>query len=214
MLKTKIKASKITNLTDARYFSAWDVEYVGFNLEEGTDSYIKPSTVLAMKEWLEGPKFIGELGSFPSLEFVVELVDKLNLDGVQVGTFCELEMIREIHKQEIPIIKEIVWSENSDWDDLHNEYDLLSPFVDCFLIDFSQNNFSIGMINDFQKQMQEFSAKHNTLIDISIPINELDSFLEKIEPYGLAIKGGEEEKVGYKSFDEVDGIFESLEIFE
>jgi len=34
--------------------------------------------------------------------------------------------------------------------------------------------------------------------------------LAKLQPYGLSIKGGEEEKVGFKSFDEVDEIFEVL----
>ncbi len=214
MLKTKIKASRITNLTDARYFSAWDVEYIGFNLEEGNDSYIKPHLVVAMKEWLEGPKFIGELGSFPDVEEVKELVEKIKLDGIQVGTFCEPNLIRQIHTLGIPIIKEIVWSENSDWDDIFNEYDLIGHSVECFIIDFSHNNFQMKDVNGFNENVKQLCANQSTFIDIEIPSQEINSFLENVNPKGLAIKGGDEEKVGYKSFDEVDKIFEALEIFE
>ena len=40
-----IKASRITNLTDARYFAAKEVDFLGFNLEEGTEG----AAFLAMK---------------------------------------------------------------------------------------------------------------------------------------------------------------------
>ena len=49
----------ITNLTDARYFSAWEVEWLGFNLSQGEENAISPLQVAAMREWVEGPKIVG-----------------------------------------------------------------------------------------------------------------------------------------------------------
>jgi phosphoribosylanthranilate isomerase len=47
-----IKASRVTNLTDARYFAARGASYIGFNLEEGTEDYLDPIYMKAIKEWL------------------------------------------------------------------------------------------------------------------------------------------------------------------
>ncbi|MGK0390756.1 MAG: phosphoribosylanthranilate isomerase [Maribacter sp.] len=210
MLKTKIKASRITNLTDARYFSAWEVAYIGFNLEEGNDSYIPPVNVKAMKGWLEGPQFVGEFGSFIDVESVVNLVDALALDAIQVGTLCSQETIQTLHEKEIPIIKEITWNETSNWETVQKEYADLAPFVELFLIDFSQNSFSI---DDMKEQIIDICQLHPTFIDADIKGVDAEGFLAETQAFGLAIKGGDEEKVGYKSFDDLDDIFEALEIF-
>ncbi len=213
MLKTKVKASQVTNLTDARYFSAWDVEFLGFDLEENSETYIDPTKVAAMIEWLEGPKMIGEFGSFPDLEKMNLYKEQLNLFGVQVGSFCEPELIKKIKEKDIYIIKEIVVSEETDWDDVYSEFDLLENFVDCFLLDFSRNKIDVENNLEIKNHLEKLCRIHDTFIDGILSPEYLDDFLEKIDPYGLAMKGGEEEKIGYKSFDEMDDIFEALEIF-
>ena len=91
MSKLVIKASEITNLTDARYFSAWGADYLGFNLVEGTDSFIEPIQLNAIKEWLSGPKIIAELGSMADKDSIKFCLETLKLDGVQVGYFTPKE---------------------------------------------------------------------------------------------------------------------------
>ena len=73
MLKTKIKANSITNLTDARYFAAWEVEWLGFNLNPGES--IALQQVPAIKDWVDGVKIVGEL-SQPSPEEAKLLVTR------------------------------------------------------------------------------------------------------------------------------------------
>ncbi len=69
MLKTLVKASNITNLTDARYFSALEVEWLGYHLEKGAETYIEPQNIIAIKEWVEGPKTVGEFGLQSKADF-------------------------------------------------------------------------------------------------------------------------------------------------
>ena len=59
MLKIKVKASSIANLTDARYFAARGVEWLGFPLGGGGDG-LDLATVKAMSEWVDGVVFVGE----------------------------------------------------------------------------------------------------------------------------------------------------------
>ncbi len=53
MLKTKVIADNILNLTDARYFSAYGVDYLIFNL-----SNINQESITEIKEWVEGVKIL------------------------------------------------------------------------------------------------------------------------------------------------------------
>ena len=86
MLKTKIKASKVANLTDARYFAAWEVDWLGFSFDPASDAYVDPKKMLAMRGWIEGPKIVGEFG-VATVDSIREAYDILNLDMVQVGPF-------------------------------------------------------------------------------------------------------------------------------
>ena len=59
-----IKASRLTNLTDARYFAAKDVQFLGFNLEAGTPGHLDPMYMRAIREWVQGPVILGEFMEF------------------------------------------------------------------------------------------------------------------------------------------------------
>ena len=62
MLKLKIKANDITNLTDARYFAAKEATWLTFNFVEKTPTYIEPMTARAIFEWVEGVEIVGSAG--------------------------------------------------------------------------------------------------------------------------------------------------------
>jgi len=56
-LKTFVKASKINNLSDARYFAALEVDYIGFDGLPTSANYIAPGKQLEIAGWLSGPKY-------------------------------------------------------------------------------------------------------------------------------------------------------------
>jgi len=84
MLKLSVKASQITNLTDARYFAAREVEWLGFNLDTGSENAIPPQQISAIKEWVEGPKIVVEFG-LQSPDEIKQAVDYFDLDAIQVA---------------------------------------------------------------------------------------------------------------------------------
>lgn len=53
MLKTKVLAMDIENLSDARYFAAWGVDFLSFNAKELTREEITE-----MIQWVEGPAYL------------------------------------------------------------------------------------------------------------------------------------------------------------
>ncbi len=209
MLKTNIKAGQITNLTDARYFAAWEVEWLGFNLEPNTESYIIPTEVAALKEWVEGPKIIGEFG-MQSAEDIRAMVNTLELDAVQLGMFVGEDVLEKLDG--ISVIKEIVIEDVSTLTtDVIFHIEKFESYTDTFLIILDKNNISYDDLDVTNRAfLQSITQTHNILLSIVVEANQLDDLLETIQPLGLHVKGGAEEKVGFKSFDDLDDIFEAL----
>ena len=87
MLKTVVKASSIANLTDARYFAAWHVEWLGFDLSPSGLERLSLPQVKEIKDWIEGPKIVGELGVWEPAQSQ-EIINFLSLEYIQVGMYA------------------------------------------------------------------------------------------------------------------------------
>jgi phosphoribosylanthranilate isomerase len=212
MLRTKIKAGSITNLTDARYFAAWEVEWLGFNFDSGADSYISPQVMKAIREWIDGPKIVGEF-NLHTAEEIAEAVGLLSLDAIQAGMFTEAATLIEL-KPSVPVIKEIVIEKAGSEDDLREALQAFTPPAQFFLLNFDKNGVSWQSL----KQGKPFSIDFLTGLCLQYPIMlsiDLDpvsvvEILDTLPLIGLNVAGGEEERVGFKSFDELDEIFEAI----
>ena len=213
MLKTKVKASSITNLTDARYFAAWEVEWLGFNLESGSENSVSPQFVNAVKDWVDGVKIIGEFGLASPNEINLA-VESMNLDGVQVGMFTSLNEVSEMGN--IPIIKEIIIASEISENGLNEILKNFAPHCEAFILNFDKNRISFNNIKSEKilssAILQNFCQNYPIILSLNLDANILSEISETINPLGINVLGGEEEKVGVKSFDELDEIFESIEI--
>lgn len=214
MLKTKVKAGAITNLTDARYFAAREVEWLGFNFEQGSDHYIEPVAMKAIKEWVDGVKIVGEFGTH-RIEDIQKAIEILELDFIQVGMFTGKEDLKKL--QGSTIIREIVVEKSSTENDIVDCIkDLLSE-VDIFLLDFAKNGIDWNDLKNGQHVaipfLKKLCGQCKILIAIDLSAENVVELLEVLKPYGLHLKGGEEEQVGLKSFDELDDVLDVLEIY-
>ena len=176
MLKTRIKASQITNLTDARYFAARDVEWLGFNLDAGTDNFIHPQNIKAIKEWLEGPKIVGEFGMQDSSE-INAAIDFLDLDVVQVGMFAD---VSSLDLKDAKLIKEIVIEQETDYYDLRTTLESDSAHVDIFLLNYSKNNISWNDIASKHQALKEICNRFKVILSIDFELDQLEEILQTI----------------------------------
>lgn len=91
-----VKASSVTNLTDARYFAAKEVNYLGFNLEEGSPGYLEPASMKAIREWIAGPHIVGEFEN-AGIDHVLAAIEFYNLDVVQLKADNHLKVLDEFY---------------------------------------------------------------------------------------------------------------------
>ncbi len=211
MLNISVKASQVTNLTDARYFAAREVEWLGFNLDTGTEKSIHPQQISAIKEWIQGPKIVGEFG-LQSPDEIKMAAEYFALDAVQIGLFADTEAVYKTI--DTPILKEII-IQNEDFAGVETLMDAQSSFVAVFILDLVKNDILWSDLSESTiLLLQRLCSKYKVLFNISLSIEKLSTFIEDLKPYGLVLYGDEEEKVGYKSFDELDNILDFLEIEE
>lgn len=200
-----IKASSITNLTDARYFAAREVDFLGFNLEAGTVGYLDPIYMKAMREWVEGPRIVGEFALSPA-EVVREAARFYGLDAVQLSlgvhgqelsAFEGLTVLLKLPGTADPAALEPLLYEASDW-------------VSLFVLDFTEKNLSWADLQPFAGAWQQLFSQFRSLIQLDAAPALWPEILTQLRPAGLALRGGEEEQVGVKSFEEIEEIFDAL----
>lgn len=211
MLTTKVKASEIANLTDARYFAALEVEWLCFNLEQGTETYIEPNTIIAIKEWIEGPKIVGTFG-MQTTEYIQQAVSTIGLDAIQLGHFAQMNQILTL--KDVPIIKEVFIGEQLNTDEIGEHIFMYSTYVSSFSLRGSVSWTSIKENPSQVAFLKKLCADYDIIIDFDFKANEVNELLHAISPLGINVKGGEEEAVGVKSFDELDELFENIIIEE
>lgn len=186
MLSHSVLATNITNLTDARYFAAREVPFLSFIIDEGHPEYVSPVKIAAIKEWVEGPKILGYTEGLTN-QSLLQKLEEYDLDGIHLGPFATIELVAKL--DETTILKEIKEVSNlQDWLSISDAIIYTGPEkVQTILFQMR----GIKLFSDDTSLLSE--ANKDTL--------------------GLVLKGSEEEKPGYKSYDHIDDILESLEIY-
>lgn len=214
MLKTKVKANSITNLTDARYFAAWGVEWLSFNFDSGADTYITPQNMMAIKEWVDGVKIVGafQLHDTPAIQ---QAIQNLDLDYIQAGLFTPIEVIMDLANRP-PLIKELIIGPNEVPAGLNEIIETFAPHTAWYQFNFAKNGISWTDLQQKEaiwlEALKGWNKDMNILLDLHFEPNQLTEILATLPQAGLCLQGGVEERVGYKSFEELDEIFELLEV--
>ena len=212
MSKPLIKAGHIENLTDARYFAARDVEWLGFRLDEKDEEAISIHELNAIKEWVEGPKILAEIG-FLNLATDSLLEQLSGIDGVQISGYSNTS--EHILHPSQTIIREIVVQEDGE---IPVDISKFSE-NEIILFDLEKNNVHPGKLNFSMKAYFDWLRSLVTqvsqyILDVPFSGKELFSFVQDFEPMAIQLKGSEEEKVGFKSYDDIDDFFEYFEDWE
>jgi phosphoribosylanthranilate isomerase len=58
--------------------------------------------------------------------------------------------------------------------------------------------------------LQRICQQNAVILNFNANAKQLNTLIQSINPQGISLKGGEEERVGYKSFDELNDVFDTL----
>lgn len=209
MLKLDVFAGTIANLTDARYFAAREAKWLGFNMDKMNPSAVSEMEVNAIKEWLDGVEIVGEFGDI-SNEDLMGTVERIGFDAVLAGPFTSREAIEGLN---IPVFKEVVVEPAMSENDLSNLLEDFEGAVAYYVLDFDKNKVVPGS-NISLEFLKELSEQYQLIVSFPWETYSIESAVQDASWAGILMRGGEEEKVGFKSFDDLDEILDFLEIEE
>lgn len=203
-LNTIVLVNQITNLSDARYCAGMGVEMLGFKLQPEHPQHITPQEFKEISGWVSGVKLVGEVQELPTQE-VEEILLNYKVDMLQLNS---LYLIEELDELPLPIILRVMIDKDTVEENLLGLLELYHPHVEYFLID-SDDFRSIDETN--YKFLRDISKSYPIIIGFGLTKENTREALDMIHPAGIALKGSEEIRPGFKNFDELEEIFEQLE---
>jgi phosphoribosylanthranilate isomerase len=197
-LKTLVKVSNITNLSDARYCAGMGVEIIGFVMDKHSADYISPEKMKEIKSWVAGVLTVGETQS-ADYEEVKTFVQEYGIDILQISDASLLPQISDLGK---PIILKLDF-DSEYFEDYLERY---SQFVEFFLVDG-------GELSDFARYtLKEYAFNYPIVLDFGVTVDSVNELLDEMHLHGIALKGSNEIRPGSKDYDELRDILEIIEI--
>ncbi len=198
-LKLPVFIHSITNLSDARFFSAYGVDWLSFDRSPNSTLSLPIEQIKEITNWVEGPQIAFNVVNC-STDEIKQFQSEFDVDGFVLDEFQNQDW--SYTGQEM--FTTILIQPNLDWTDLAKRIESLhtNVLIDCYTNQVQISEEEIRLIGQIQ-------SKFSIFLDGKLMTNHLDQ-LVKHSNCGIVLHGGEEEKVGIRSFDEVQDIMEYL----
>ena len=202
-LRHRVKAASVANLTDARYFAAMGVHYLGFELRPGVPGAVSAHVLEALRAWVSGPLIVGELAG-TSPETLANLARELQLDAVEVGPDDDVRTVKDV--TQLPVLQRLApWTGDPA---LLARAAPVGELVEAFVLPLPEHSLEASAAD--WKSLRSFCEQYPVLLEVPGDASSSANLAQRVEALGLQVRGGEEEAVGVKSFDELDELFEAL----
>ncbi|QKZ14804.1 N-(5'-phosphoribosyl)anthranilate isomerase [Spirosoma sp. KUDC1026] len=203
MLKTLVKISNVTNLSDARYCAGMGVDMLGFSMDEDAPDYVDPKKFNEIKSWVAGVQIVGETTAIDP-EQIEQLLTTYQPDLLQVEEVALLPYLGSYGK---PLILRIDVSQIT-----LDQLDMLAytgiDSAEYMLLD---GTAPVHLDDDLKQSLQRLAGRYPVLLGTGISVDNVHALLDELPVKGIALRGGEEERPGNKEFGELMDILEAIE---
>ena len=196
-LRYFVHVSSVSNLSDARYCSGMMVDSLGYNLDENSESRISYKTANEISKWVNGVKFVAEFNNSSS-KYINKILDNSFFDAIEIDFKKSISDLK-FDPQNI-IIK--ITDPNSIDHKINNYLKSNFPLTQTIVVD----NISSSSINKLEVLDKRFMIIVN-------PFDKLENMLKILDKYkyGILLKGSNEIRPGFKDYDTISDILESIE---
>lgn len=206
-LRSFVKISAVTNLSDARYCAGMYVNLIGFDLEENSKNFTSSQKFNEITGWLSGVDFVAEFQSTHP-EKILTLVQEYN--GISFIETMEETYLRMLVNSSYGIILKKELESEEDLDDLIAKAQFFKDFGVVLYLVSESLELNVSLI----KKLKTLASSADVLLGFGIEPETVGKTIEETGIKGIALEGGEEIKPGLKDFDELAEILEALEVEE
>ncbi|WP_209332583.1 phosphoribosylanthranilate isomerase [Lunatimonas salinarum] len=204
-LKTFVKISTVSNLSDARYCAGMYVDLMGFCLEKHQADFLGPGAYKEITDWLFGPAYVAEFDSYDPEKVLETLSQYPGISFIQVTKEIYLPMLFNSGYQ--LILKKNI-AETADLRELIPLSQQLQPHGIQLLL---ESDRFISLNEEILGIVRELAAKCAVILGFGLERTNVEQVLELTGIKGISLRGGQEIKPGLKDFDELADILEVLE---
>lgn len=187
-LKSLVKVSHLSNLSDARYCAGMGVEILGFSAIPGAPHYLTPQMFQDIRGWVAGPRITAEIYGLNAREQIESVVRDYAPDYLEMS-YEEYERLGD--EPSLPCIVSV---------------------ADVSTIKTKEMRSGIAyVIVEDETQCDDISSvPYPVLVKVS-SVEKLKELLDKGCFKGFVLEGPEEMRPGYTNYDELGEILEALE---
>tara|TARA_Y100001970_G_scaffold282627_1_gene395850 strand:+ start:2010 stop:2642 length:633 start_codon:yes stop_codon:yes gene_type:complete len=206
--KVKIKICGIKNSNIFDYCDQNMIDYAGLIFYKKSPRYINIDTAINI---LKSNYKISTVGVFvdEKINFIIEFINKLNLKFVQLHGSEDNEYIKKIKSNsKVSVIKNIAIRESIDLNQIENY-----PLTDYLLLDYKPNKNELpgGNAKSFNWDiLKDVKFNKPWFISGGININNINKILNNLDPYGIDISSGVEDKPGIKNVKKIKQIMDII----
>jgi phosphoribosylanthranilate isomerase len=175
------------------------VELMGFDVNPESTHFVSPEQFNAITSWVSGVKIVGEFGAY-SFEQLEQVLSRYDLDYIQVSPQVADSALLTCP---IPVIVSTDQTDKTALEDTFQRFDTKPAW---FLLE-PPEALSAELLDWCTGMAQQYPIILGTNIS-SETVNQLvnSGFA------GIALRGGQEIRPGYKDFDQLADILEALEV--
>lgn len=203
MLKTVVKISNVTNLSDARYCAGMGVEMLGFSIDETAESYVDLKKFNDIRSWIAGVQIVAET-ELTEASLLLEKIERYQPNAIQISNAELLPWLKSETAK--PLILKV--EADQDADTIEDIMVQNAPYVTYFLLESSSDASLSGDWPDF---LNTLSARFSILLGFGITTENASFLLDDVNISGIALRGSEEIRPGYKDFGDLMDVLEALE---
>lgn len=202
-LKAFVKISEVSNLSDARYCAGMTVNLMGFVLQKDKPGYVSPENFMELTGWLSGVDFVGEYGN-ASEDAIKESIKDYEIHYLQTDNPAIIPLFPDFKR-----ILRFDMDKVTNADEVKSIMQKVADEVEYFLFESGNgNHYKENVVN----QVLDLAKDYPVILGFNIDDKNVMNLVENTEIKGISLKGGEEIRPGYKDFDELADILETLEI--
>ncbi len=208
-LKTLVKISNVTNLSDARYCAGMGVDMLGFSMDADSPDYVEPEKFREIKSWVAGVQIVGETTATDP-ELIEQLLDTYQPDVLQIDEGALLPYLTTLDKvpDELRFILRVDLSQVT-LDQLDTLFQTGVTGADYILL---ESNGPLHLDADLKIALKRPASRHPILLGTGISVTNVHDLLTELPVRGIALSGSTEERPGSKEFGELMDILEAIEV--
>ncbi|PWJ57220.1 phosphoribosylanthranilate isomerase [Dyadobacter jejuensis] len=205
MLSKTVKISHVTNLSDARYCAGMGVEMLGFDIDEASIHYVTPKVFGELSAWIAGVKLVAETSS-SDLTSILERIAEYPVDALEITDPALLQNLSS--QTNLPLLLRV----DADLygpSDLELMVERYGDMVSHFLL---ISNEGSALNDEWMNTFTTLSKEHSLLVGFGLDHEYSVAALTELLPtIGIALRGSEEIRPGFKDFGSMMDILEALE---